>query len=132
MDKNIEYPDQILKTQGQNIAQNLNINPENPPGRKYKWERFSDIPIGSHIVRLPNLTTVKSQSDSSSMKLDKEKGGRKKKIRKKKEAERTEDCSNPIWKYFPKLEVSKNQSGKRKFKSQDLEVSKKFRVGSSD
>ena len=132
IDKNIEYPGQILETQGKNIAQNPNTNSVNPPGRKYRWERFSDIPISSHIVRLPNLPIVKSQSDSSSMKLDKEKGGRKKKFRKKKEAERTEDCSNPIWKYFPKLEVSKNQSGKRKINSQDLEVSKKFRVGSSD
>ena len=74
---------------------------------------------------------VKVQSDGENKKIVKKQRIR----RRKKEERRTESGKNPIYNYFPKVDVNVSQTGKRKCESTNLEnteSSKKFRVGSSD
>ena len=118
--ENDQYLDQILSLDGQNITKKSAQLSIDPPGRELKWKRFSDI---LSIVRLPNPDDKNSQSEG-----DPKKNVKKKRRRlKKKEEDRAQDCRNPISRYFPKIEVSRNQNGKRKCQSPNVENSKKKR-----
>ena len=126
--ENDQYLDQILSLDGQNITKKSAQLSIDPPGRELKWKRFSDILLEKSLVRLPNPTTTKSQSEVLSKKPEKKKRGR----LKKKEEEMNRKCINPISKYFPRIDVSMNHYGKRKSQSPISENSKKLRVGKSD
>ena len=132
IDDNLDkYPDEILGLSDQNIAQNSDQDRPNPSGSKLKWTRFSDIKYMKSLVRLPNPTTVKVQSDMEPKKNE----GRKRVRRRKKEEMRAENCKNPISNYFPRIEVGNGQCGKRKLEVTNIDEntsSKKSRVGSSD
>ena len=123
-----QYPDKILGLDHQNIAKKSAQKPKCPPGIKLKWESFSDIVAEKALVRLPNLTTTKSQSQRPSKKPEMKRRGR----LTKKEVEMNRRCMNSISNYFPMTDVSKNHYGKRKSQSPISEKSKKIRVGKSD
>ena len=123
-----QYPDEILGLSHQNITRKSAQMSKSPPGRELKWKRFSDILLEKSLVRLPNPTTTKSQSEVLSKKPEKKKRGR----LKKKEEDMNRKCINPISKYFPRIDVSVNHYGKRKSQSPISENSKKLRVGKSD
>ena len=118
-----QYSEKISSLNGQNIMEKSAQLSIDPPGRELKWKSFSDILSTGLLVRLPNPTNKNTQSEGDSKMKEKKKRRR----LKKKEEDRAQNCTNPISRYFPKVEVSMNQNGKRKCQSPNLEISKKKR-----
>ena len=109
-----------------------NITPNCPTNPPLKWNKFSDIEKAKPIVRLPNLADNQLLSGKEQKVKRRVYRGRKKKKSEKKEEVELPNAQNRITQYFQKEVPSVTKFGKRKLEDQNQELSKKFRVGSSD
>ena len=53
--KDDNIPGNLASILASNSAQNIDKTPSDQPGRKYKWENFSDIKPHDHIVNYQTL-----------------------------------------------------------------------------
>ena len=130
--ENSENPTQELDKLITNSQINSLANPrQNLRPVKFKYERFSDIKSSDLCLNVVGLPNPENSSVSSGLKSRRNR--RKVGVKTlKKEAESTVNHQSSIRKYFPRIDSSTGQYGKRKLKDtkdEEEQSSKKFRVG---